>query len=96
MTTFFSKPRRSGSLVGELARKGRLMGARPAKAARRSVGQSSMIRLSVPSEGSQAWSRQIMAGAQTLAHWMASRNQRDLQASLFASSEFAPSVLPSA
>jgi len=95
MSILFTRFRKSGGMAGELARKARGSVASGVHPVRRVGGRSSMIRLSIPREGSAAWTGQIVAGAATLAHWMSARGQ---VASGPASrhSEFAASMWPSA
>lgn len=94
MSILFTKPRKSGGMAGELARKARGSVAAGAHPVRRVGGRSSMIRLSVPREGGTAWTGQVVARAATLAHWMSARGQASGPA--FGHSEFAASMWPSA
>lgn len=95
MSILFTKPRKSGGMAGELARKARGSAAAGAHPARRVGGRSSMIRLSVPREGGPAWTGQVMARAATLAHWMSTRGQA-ASGPAPGHSEFAASMWPSA
>ncbi len=95
MSIIFSKPRRSGGMAGELARRARGAAVASAQPARRVGGRSSMIRLSVPREGNAGWTGQVVARAATLAHWMSARGHA-ASGPAFGHSEFAASMWPSA
>lgn len=94
MSILFTKPRRSGGMAGELARKARGAAVAGAQPARRVGGRSSMIRLSVPRAGGAAWTEQVVARATTLAHWMSARGYA-ASGPACGHSEFTASMWPS-
>lgn len=93
MSILFTKPRRSGGMAGELARKARGSAIAGAQSARRVGGRSSMIRLSVPRDGHAGWTGQVVARAATLAHWMSARGHA-ASGPVIGRSEFAVSMWP--
>lgn len=94
MSILFTKPRRSGGMAGELARKARGSSITGAQPVRRVGGRSSMIRLSVPRDAHAGWAGQVVTRAATLAHWMSARGHAT-SGPAFGHSEFAASMWPS-